>query len=109
MRRNHLIICWLILLMNLTDGFALGLESAPPPPSHGECLVYIGTRASAKSKGIYMCRLDTATGALTSFGLAAETTDPAFLAIHPNHRFLYAVRETGGFEGTSNGAVNAFA
>lgn len=109
MRRNLLIIGCSISLMNLINGFAQGPATTPSPPSRGECLVYIGTRASEKSKGIYMCRLDTATGALTSFGLAAETTDPAFLAIHPNHHFLYAVREASGFEGTSNGAVSAFA
>jgi 6-phosphogluconolactonase len=108
MRQNLLFICSLIFLMNPIAGAALGLETAPSPPDHGEYLVYIGTRAGANSKGIYMCHLDTATGTLTSPILAAETTDPAFLAIHPNHRFLYAVRETGGFEGTSNGAVSAF-
>ena len=108
MRRNLLIICCLILLMNLTNGFAEGPATVPSPPSHGDCLVYIGTRASEKSKGIYVCRLDTATSTLTSPTIAVETTDPAFLAIHSNHHFLYAVREAGGFEGTSNGAVSAF-
>ncbi len=106
-RKLSFIPC-LLLLMNLAAGLALGLDAIPSPPDHGECLVYIGTRASARSKGIYLCRLNTATGALTSFGIAAETTDPAFLAIHPNHRFLYAVRESGGFENTPNGAVSAF-
>jgi len=109
MRRKLLIIGCLISLMNLINGFAQGPATTPSPPPRGECLVYIGTRASEKSKGIYMCRLNSTTGALTSFGIAAETADPAFLAIHPNHHFLYAVREAGGFEGTSNGAVNAFA
>ena len=108
MRRNFPIIHGLLLLMNLFARVALGLDAAPPPADHGECLVYIGTRATPKGKGIYMCRLNTATGTLTSFGIAAETIDPAFLAIHPNHRFLYSVRESGGFEGTPNGAVSAF-
>src|ERR1017187_5841546 len=94
--------------MNLFAGIAVGSDAIPSPSDHAECLVYFGTRASAKGKGIYMCRLNTATGTLTSPEVAAETTDPAFLAIHPNHRFLYAVRETGGFEGTPNGAVSAF-
>jgi 6-phosphogluconolactonase len=94
--------------MNLFVRVAFGLDATPSTPDHGECLVYIGTRSSAKSKGIYLCRLNNATGTLTSFGIAVETTDPAFLAIHPNHRLLYAVRENGGFEGTPNGAVSAF-
>ncbi len=108
MSRNFSLVRTLLLLMNLTAGVALGLETSQSSADHGECLVYIGTRASAKSKGIYMCRLNVATGTLSSLEVAAETTDPAFLAIHPNHRFLYAVRENGGFNGTSNGAVNAF-
>jgi 6-phosphogluconolactonase len=101
-------ILTLFLLMNLTTGVAPALGSSQPSPDHNDCLVYIGTRASAKGKGIYMCRLNTATGTLTSPEVAVETTDPAFLAILPNHRFLYAVRESGGFEGTPNGAVSAF-
>ncbi len=109
MRRNLPIIGSFIFLMNLINGFAQGPATIPSPPDRNECLVYIGTRASEKSKGIYMCHLDTATGTLTSPTIAAETTDPAFLAIHPNHHFLYAVREAGGFEGTPNGAVDAFA
>src|ERR1017187_2772426 len=109
MRRNLLIICSLIFLMNPIAGVVLGLDTNPLPPDRGECLVYIGTRATPKGKGIYMCRLNNATGTLTSLGIAAETTDPAFLAIHPNHRFLYAVRENGGFDATPNGAVSAFA
>jgi 6-phosphogluconolactonase len=35
-------------------------------------------------------------------GLAAESPSPTFLAVHPNHRFLYAVNEI------SNGSVTAF-
>jgi len=38
--------------------------------------------------------------------LAAAAANPSFLALHPNHRFLYAVGETSA---ASNGVVNAFA
>jgi len=108
MSPNFPIVRYLLLLMNITASTAFGRDAAAPFPNHSECLVYFGTRTSAKSKGIYMCRLNNATGTLSSLGIAVETTDPAFLAIHPNHRFLYAVRESGGFEGTPNGAVSAF-
>jgi 6-phosphogluconolactonase len=108
MSPNFPIVRYLLLLMNITASAALGLDAAAPTPNHSECLVYFGTRSGGKSKGIYVSRLNTATGTLTSPDVAVETTDPAFLAIHPNHRFLYAVRESGGFEGTPNGAVSAF-
>ena len=49
-----------------------------------------------------------ATGKLTGKTLAAETKSPSFLAIHPNHKFLYPVNE-GGTEATKKGAIAAFA
>ena len=48
---------------------------------------------SSRSKGIYVSKFHPATGELSKPQLAAEITNPAFLAIHPNHRFLYAVTE----------------
>ena len=74
-----------------------------------ECLVYFGTYTGAKSKGIYVSRLNLASGALTPPALAAEISSPSFLAIHPNHRFLYAVNEVSSFNGKPSGAVSAFA
>lgn len=72
--------------------------------------VYIGTytRGKSKSKGIYRCEFDTATGKLSEPVLAAETANPSFLAIHPSKRYLYAVGEMPEFEGKSSGAVTAF-
>ena len=48
---------------------------------------YFGTSRSA---GIYTGVFDTDSGELSPITLAAETNAPGFLAIHPNHRFLYA-------------------
>lgn len=72
-------------------------------------LVYIGTYTGDKSKGIYAYRFDSKTGQLTPLGLAGEITNPSFLTIHPNSRFLYAVSETSMFEGQKTGAVSSFA
>ncbi|MBI3465127.1 MAG: lactonase family protein, partial [Planctomycetes bacterium] len=79
--------------------------------SSGEMLVYVGTYtgAKSKSKGIYVFRLDLASGKATAPQLAAETANPSFLAIHPNRRFLYAVGELESFSGKPGGAVSAFA
>ena len=41
--------------------------------------------------------------------LAGKTVNPSFLAIHPNHKFLYAVGEVEDFKGKKSGGVNAFA
>jgi 6-phosphogluconolactonase len=74
-----------------------------------DTLVYIGTYTGAKSKGIYVTRLNTASGALSAPELAAESRNPSFLAIHPTRDFLYAVNEIGDFEGKKSGSVSAFA
>jgi 6-phosphogluconolactonase len=70
--------------------------------------VFVGTYTGGPSKGIYRLELDLASGQLTNRALAAEVTSPSFLALHPNHRFLYAVNEVEDFEGKKTGAVSAF-
>jgi len=71
-------------------------------------LFYVGTYTRTDSKGIYAFRMDKATGALTSLGLAAETSNPSFLAVDPAGRFLFAVGESNNFNGKPGGAVSAF-
>ena len=90
---------------------ALCAEAATSPQEH-KYLVYVGTytaEAGSTSKGIYAYRFDPVTGDLTPIGVAAETTNPSFLAVHPNHRFLYAVNEVGKYKGEKSGAVSTFA
>ncbi|MCC6539206.1 MAG: lactonase family protein [Bryobacterales bacterium] len=65
-------------------------------------LAFAGTYTRGDSQGIYSFRFDTATGKLTPIGLAAETTNPSFLTIHQNGRYLYAVNEV------AVGTVTAF-
>lgn len=79
------------------------------PSSAGTLWVYVGTYTGGKSQGIYRFSLDRATGKLTPAGVVPATNNPSFLAIHPNRRFLYAVNETGNFNGQKSGAVSAFA
>jgi 6-phosphogluconolactonase len=84
-------------------------ETGQHPAKGNHTLVYIGTYTGPKSNGIYLYQLDLGNGSLTSLGLAAEVINPSFLAIHPNHRFLYAVSETSSSGGKKGGAVEAFA
>lgn len=68
--------------------------------------VYIGTYTKPDgSAGIYRSRLDVATGKLGAPELAAEMTNPSFLAADPAGRVLYAVGEVDGPDG---GAVCEF-
>ena len=74
-------------------------------------LIFIGTSTpkDGASQGIYAVRLDPATGTLCEPVVAAETTNPTFLALHPNGRVLYALGEGPGPDGTTGGGVAAFA
>lgn len=69
---------------------------------------YVGTYTRGKSKGIYVFRYRPADGTLGALELAAETTSPSFLALHPNRRFLYAVNEVNTYEAKPAGSVSAF-
>jgi 6-phosphogluconolactonase len=81
-----------------------------PQNSDSFYLVYVGTYTTKQtSKGIYAYNFNATTGQLSSIGLAAESTDPSFVAVHPNGKFLYAVNEVGDFNGMKSGAVSAFA
>ncbi len=76
----------------------------------GKYLMYVGTYTQDKSssKGIYAYRYDSATQEITPLGLAAETTNPSWIAVHPNGRFLYAVNEIQNYNGPNSGGVSAF-
>ena len=87
-----------------------GAQAAVAKPA--DWIMYVGTYTRAPSKGIYAYRFKTATGAvepLGTAGLAAETENPSFLAVHPNQRFLYAVNEISRYQGENAGSVSAFA
>jgi len=62
---------------------------------------FVGTYIN-KGEGIYNYKFDARTGKLQSIGLAAKTANPTFLAVHPNHRFLYSVNAE------KDGGVSAF-
>jgi 6-phosphogluconolactonase len=101
-----ILFCAIISL--LLCGLVAAAETASAPSKAGAYWVYIGTYTGPKSKGIYVSRLDLASGTLSAPVLAAETASPSFLAIHPNQRFLYAANEVSDFAGRKSGAVGAF-
>ncbi len=86
----------------------LTIAAAAAP--QGTYLFYVGTytEEGSKSKGIYAYRYDAKTAEITALGLAAETTNPSWVTLHPNGRFLYAVNEVGNYKGPNSGGVSAF-
>lgn len=86
------------------------LAGSPKASVKAQFLVYVGTYTSkTSSKGIYAYRFDAEKGQVTPIGVAAESADPSFLAVHPSGKYLYAVNEIGNFQGGNTGAVSAFA
>jgi len=83
------------------------------PIPHGKYLFYVGTYTDdagkkTNSTGIYVYGYDAGTHQITPLGLAAESTNPSFLALHPNGHFLYAVNEVQNYKGPNSGGVSAF-
>ncbi|MGC1452932.1 MAG: lactonase family protein [Candidatus Sulfotelmatobacter sp.] len=97
-----LVVLYLIalLLIAVTAGAA---------PRAQKYLLYVGTYTDHGSKGIYAYQFDSSSCKLSSFGLAAESPAPSFLAIAPGGKFLYAVNELQKYNGQPSGAVSAFA
>jgi 6-phosphogluconolactonase len=64
---------------------------------------YVGTYTSFfGSKGIYHFQFDEKNGAISKGTLAAKASNPSFLVVHPNRRWIYAANER------ENGMVNAY-
>lgn len=74
-----------------------------------ERFVYFGTYTDGSSKGIYVSRLETATGKLSAPELAAATPSPCYLAVAKQGKYLYAANSQVDFDGRKTGGVSAFA
>jgi 6-phosphogluconolactonase len=99
------LIIILVMKINryLSAAMLLGIAFAPSVLAAHKYFAYVGTYTAETSKGIYTFEFDSASGGMTPPKLAAEITNPSFLTIHPNRKFLYAVSEVG------NGSVTGFA
>jgi 6-phosphogluconolactonase len=86
--------------------FSASVIAGPAVPE--QYLVYFGTYTGTGSQGIYVSRFDAATGKLSAPMLAAESVNPSFLAVAPDHRHLFAVNETKDFAGKPGGSASSF-
>jgi 6-phosphogluconolactonase len=100
MQRTH----WLLTGAFWLTGLLTGLQGARADQI---ARVYFGTYTGDGSRGIYTCELNLETGAATAPQLAAELTNPSFLAFDPEYRFLYAVNEVSDFPGAEPGPRGA--
>lgn len=76
--------------------------------------VYVGTYTRGtgttpdRAEGIYVCRMDPSTGVLTLAHSTSGVVNPSYLALDPQHRYLYAVNEVLELDGQPSGGVSAF-
>jgi 6-phosphogluconolactonase len=84
--------------MFLRVALLLGLLAVRAAAGVGVATFYLGTYTDhSDSQGIYAGTLDTITGHVTELKLVAPAKNPNFLAISPDHQFLFAV-VSGGVE-----------
>ena len=69
---------------------------------------YVGTY-TPNGGGIYLYRLNRASGALTQLKVFDDVRNPSWLAVNPAQTRLYAVSEIDNYEGRRTGAVISFA
>jgi len=85
-----------------------GLTPAGARSSERAYLAFVGTLTGPSSTGIYAYRFHPAGAHIEFLGLAAQTPDPTFLAVHPSQKFLYAVNESAGQDRAGGNTVTAF-
>ncbi len=97
----------LLFAIALVAAFAGSVATAA---HHSKYLFFVGTytQEGSKSKGIYAFSYDADTSQVAPLGLAAETTNPSWLTVHPNGGFLYAVNEVANYKGPNSGGLSAF-
>ncbi|HEY1217058.1 MAG TPA: beta-propeller fold lactonase family protein, partial [Bryobacteraceae bacterium] len=82
----------------------------------GSQLAYVGTYSSpqgpegskGRGQGVYVFEMNLSTGALSQREVFEDGSNPAWLALDPSGKYLYAANEINDFQGTNSGAVTAF-
>lgn len=72
-------------------------------------IFYIGSYGGVEEATLHTCRLDLTTGLPEMVQAVRGIENASFLAVHPNGRRLYAVKELAEHDGVPGGAVVAIA
>ncbi len=86
--------------------FVISFLSAAHVPKEAKTFLFIGTYTEGKPDfGIYVFEFNSKSGQLELTGHVEDITNPSFLALAPNGRFLYACTDT---KLPNRGSVTAF-
>ncbi|HEX3997534.1 MAG TPA: lactonase family protein [Pirellulales bacterium] len=93
----------------LASGAPAARAADDPSADHHakRAFVYIGPYTNGTSRGIYLFRLDRASGKLEAAGVT-PSDNPSYVATDPAQRLLFAVGEMDRFKGQKAGSVSAF-
>ncbi len=90
-----------VMLATCLAGAASHPAAAQTIPETGAMFAYVGSFTTAQRKargdGIHVYRADAATGAWTHVQHIGHLTNPSFLVLSPDQRFLYAVHGDGDY------------
>jgi 6-phosphogluconolactonase len=84
------------------------VQAAAPAAPSAYNYAYVGTY-TPNGGGIYLFRIDPASGALTQLQVVDDIRNPTWLALNPAQTRLYAVSEIDNYQGARSGAVVSYA
>lgn len=90
----------ILSLTLLAAGFAIPLQAQTPVAPPASYWIYVGTMGGARSQGITLLKMDTASERLTTQGIVAKAQNPNYFALHPRLPILYAVMRSGADQGS---------
>src|SRR5580698_5082372 len=91
----------LLLIISLLFPVLIYAQQKKTAPSTYDLL--IGTYTKGKSKGIYVYRFYSETGKLAYLNEIDDVSNPSYLCVTDDEKFVYAVNENG-----KNGEVSSF-
>ena len=87
--------------------FATTLDQTSAAPT--KALVCFGSYSTPDKESVHLFQLNLQDGSLKKLNAVDGLSNPSFLKIHPNGKYLYTVNEVSTFDGKKSGGVTAFA
>lgn len=97
-----------LITIACTIDAAAPAQTSSSSESSKKTRVYISTYTEDGRDGIFLADLNPSTGELQLIKRVADIRKASFLALHPNHRYLYSTCEFDDYKDSKGGAVSAF-
>jgi len=94
--------------MKLLLFILFGILLAGIPAVAKKHIVYVGTYTKGVGDGIFVYSFNDQSGRLTNLKRPAVITNPSYLTISADKKYLYAVEELSNLDSSKSGGVSAF-